>query len=405
MTANGRKRIIITGAFRFPDGDAAAARVLGIGKSLRDAGFIVEFAGWETAEREQDRAPDGDCFFQGFRYVSSAEFRDQPLPAWRRLAHYWGTGRRTLSWLRGEDLSGVHAIIAYHGTSRFLLGLRRLCRRHDIALLFDCTEWYESAHMVGGRFGPVALDHALRMRLINRMIGQGIVISRFLESYYAARQCRVFRLPPTIDLEDAKWQLVTMPSKLPAKLDLVYAGTPAKKDLLGTALHGIRHLLKRGRDIRLHLIGPSRSAVAANVDGGDALLEALGDRVVFHGRKPQADIPALLADKDFSLLMRPQKRYAEAGFSTKFVESLAAGTPVLTNLTSDLADYVQDRRESMLMREPTLDAFIETVDAIFGLTPDDIARMRVDARASAREHFDYSAYTTGLNMFIRTLRG
>lgn len=29
-----------------------------------------------------------------------------------------------------------------------------------------------------------------------------------------------------------------------------------------------------------------------------------------------------------------------AGFPTKFVESITAGTPVLTNQTSDLADYL-----------------------------------------------------------------
>jgi len=49
------RKIIYTGAFKFPDGAAAAARVLGVGKALREIGYEVEFAGWEKEEREEDR--------------------------------------------------------------------------------------------------------------------------------------------------------------------------------------------------------------------------------------------------------------------------------------------------------------------------------------------------------------
>lgn len=198
-------RVIITGAFRFPEGDAAAARVLGVGKALRSAGYQVEFAGWEEGERKDDVQQDGTYRYQGFSYVSQGDLRHVPLSPAKRLIRYLLAGQNTLNWLSSIDLGGVRVIIAYHGGSAFLLRLARLCRRRGIRLLFDCTEWYKPSSLVGGRFGPVALDNEFRMRCVNRLIGKGIVISAYLEAYYSTRHCDVLRVPPLVDLVSEKW--------------------------------------------------------------------------------------------------------------------------------------------------------------------------------------------------------
>ena len=396
------KKIIYTGAFNFPDGDAAAARVLGIGKALRDVGYEVEFSGWEEHGREEDRQLSNRFVYDGFFYTSQADLRHQQLPPIRRLLRYVLAGKNTINWLNSEDTTGVSAIIAYHGGSLFLLRLAALCRQRGIKLLVDCTEWYEPSHLVGGRFGLVRLDNEIRMRFINSRIGCILPISSYLENYYSTRGCHVLRVPPLVDMAESKWLI---PSQLvppgQRNLRLVYAGTPAKKDLLGSAIRGLAILKCEGITVELHLIGPSRQAVASCLGDDIPLLDTLGETVIFHGRIPQTKVPCLISNCDFSILLRPLERYAQAGFSTKMVESLAAGVPVIANPTSDIAEFVQDGIEGILLVDHSTAAFVAGVKRALSLSQVQKEDMRRNAKLRAEISFDYRRYVKQLGSFIQ----
>lgn len=394
--------IIYTGAFRFPDGDAAAARVLGIGKALRSAGYDIKFAGWEEHEREQDLQEKGHYEFQGFVYKSQKDLRCQHLSPIKRLIRYVFAGKNTLNWLKSEDLSNVKTIIAYHGGSIFLIRLALFCKLHGLKLLIDCTEWYAPHHLVGGRYGLVWLDNEIRMRFINSCIGRIITISSFLEKYYAKKGCNVLRIPPLVDLADTKWPvLVNAEIYSITTLRLVYAGIPAKKDLLGNALRGLIILKDEGLVVELHLIGPSRKDVVECLDGECSVLDELGTTIVFHGRISQSNVPSVLDVFDFSVLLRPIELYAQAGFSTKLVESLASGLPVITNKTGDIAEFVHDGIEGILLVDYSPSAFAFGVRRALALSKMQRINMRKNARLRAEMSFDYRRYIDDIGSFIQ----
>lgn len=394
-------KIIITGSFRFPDGDAAASRVLGVGKVLRDSGYLVEFAGWEESERIEDLMADGSFVYQGFSYESQSDLRVGSLPPLRRLLRYLLAGSNTLKRLRESNLDNVRAIIAYHGGSVFLLRLFFLCRLRNIKLIFDCTEWYDSRSLVGGRFGLVRIDNEFRMRILNPLIGYGIVISSYLEKYFSGKCCRVVWIPPLVDLTESKWNLDLNAKSDRGSLSLVYAGTPGKKDLLGNALRGLAQLKNEGADIRLHIIGPDYKAILDCVDGDVALLDQLSTMLVLHGRQRQSDVPKMLATADFSILLRPQERYANAGFSTKLVESLAAGVPVIANATGDINAFITDGKEGVILRDHTPSAFVDGVKRVLAMNPSQRSEMRSNAYDLAVRRLDYRSYTGALSKWIR----
>jgi glycosyltransferase involved in cell wall biosynthesis len=394
-------KIIYTGAFRFPDQDAAAARVLGIGKALRMAGHDVEFAGWEEQESEVDRQSDGSYAYEGFSYKSQDEFRQQQLSPVKRLFRYLSAGANTLRWLSKKDLKDVSVIIAYHGNSIFLLRLHSFCKKHGIRLIVDCTEWYAPSHLVGGSFGIVRLDNEIRMRLINTRIGWLIPISSYLEKYYARRGGCVFRMPPLVDMSDAKWFITENIRASGGPLRLVYAGTPAKKDLLGNVLRGLCTLRKEGILVELQLVGPSREDVANCINNDTGILEILGESLVLYGRVPQSEVPRLLARADFSVLLRPRERYSEAGFSTKLVESLASGVPVIANPTSDIAEFLTDGVQGILLADCSPDAFVAGVRIALSLSSGQKNNMRRSARRLAETSFDFRRYAVPLGKFIK----
>ena len=169
--------------------------------------------------------------------------RSTPL---KRLLRFIQYGQNTLRWIETQDLRGLKAIIVYHGGSWFINRLNILCRRRGIRLIVDCTEWYASQSLPGGKFGVPFLDNELRMRHFNVTANRVIAISSYLERYYLQRGCNVLRVPPLVDLQDEKWQVNY---RLPADgdiLQIVYAGTPGKKDLLGNALRGLNTLREEG---------------------------------------------------------------------------------------------------------------------------------------------------------------
>lgn len=396
---NGCKQILIAGAFRFPNGDAAAARVLGIGKSLRQAGYAVSFAGWEQTGRPEDDDGNGEFRYEGFQYHSQNEFRTGHLSSFRRMMRYLLAGNSSLKWLKSSRTKDLQAIIVYHGGTLFLLRLAVFCKLYGIRLIADCTEWYDAKGLVGGKFGIVHLDNEFRMRFVNRLIGRLIVISYFLHEYYQSRSCKVLRIPPTVDLADVKW-IADVKPRTNCALSLVYAGIPGKKDLLSSALYGIRALRSEGISIVLNLLGPSKADLLTCVDGDTLLLDELEGGLVFHGRVTQELVPQIVAQSDFSILLRPVKRVSSAGFSTKLVESLAAGVPVIANLTGDIDRYVNDGQEGILLTDTTVDAFVVGIRRALAMSGAELLRMREAARCCAEKSFAYGGYSAALANFI-----
>jgi len=385
-------RFYYIGAFSFPEGDAGAARVLNIGKALRHTGFDVIFGGWQKEGLPGDRRSDGSSYYQGFQYHSLNEFRQSEMRPIRRLHQYLSRGEKTVQWLATVGLTRNDVVIAYGGSSIFLLRLKALCGKKGVSLITDCVEWYDPKHLVGGQFGLVRWDQELRMRLVNKRVRKIIAISTYLEAYYKNEGCRVIRIPPLIDVNDHKWHLMDQRSPDNGRLHLGYAGTPAKKDLLGNVLKGMAQLRKVGKPVTLHLIGPSYQDAAICLEGDTKILQELNSDIIFHGRIPQSKVPAILQQCDFTVLLRPNERYANAGFPTKLVESLAAGVPIIVNLTGDIDQYIHDGEEGILLYDQSTKSLVQGIERILGISRDRWLEMRLIAKQRAIKSFDYRNY-------------
>ncbi len=393
-------KIYYVGAFSFPEGDAGAARVLNVGKALRELNYEVVFGGWQEESPEAERRADGSSFYQGFRYYSLNEFRQTKLNSASRLFHYLLRGGKTVQWLAAQGLSNNDCVIAYGGASAFLLRLRSLCRERGASLISDCVEWYEPKHLVGGRFGLARWDQELKMRYVNKRAGKIIAISTYLEKYYKAAGCGVIRIPPLVDIGENKWQPVERPHKSDNCLNIAYAGSPGKKDLLGNILEGVALSRKNGNRVQLNLIGPSPQDAASCLEPNSRILNELEGAITFCGRIPQSKVPAFLQQSDFSVLLRPNERYARAGFPTKIVESLAAGVPVIANPTGDIAQFVGDGEEGILLPDPSAGSFVLGIQRILEMPPERRMEMGLTARRRAVRNFHYQGFVPACRDFF-----
>jgi glycosyltransferase involved in cell wall biosynthesis/peptidoglycan/xylan/chitin deacetylase (PgdA/CDA1 family) len=395
-----KAEIIYVGGFRFPDRDVAAARVRGIGVALRDAGYSVAFAGTEDSASPEDLQADGLACRDGLYYYPAKKIDSAKFARIRRGIYHYVTGSAVMDRLRYLVSDSTRAIIVYNGTSLQLWRLMHFCRKRNIKLIADCTEWHDPGDVMFGPLGPNRWDTELRMRWLQPKIGSLIVISSYLERYYRERGCSVLRVPPLVDLQKPWWKPIPPLPREDSELHLLYAGAPTRKDLVPNALRAVIQLRAEKYPIKVHLVGASRESLGFWLRQDPGFVDALGDAVVYHGRVSRIQAIELISMADFTMLLRKNKRYAHAGFPTKLVESLSAGVPIITNVTSDIGEYVRDGREGILLDDFSPEAFAAGVRRIFQMPRSKWHEMRSDSRKRAEECFDYRGYVSKLKEFM-----
>lgn len=402
-------RIAYVGTFLFPEGDAGAARVLGIGKALRECGHEVVFLGIEKTEywpdNEKCRASGNISFYQDFKFRFPGPTETD---IWEKLKRQFSifSGTSIISRLKKEEsVDDIHfnAVIAYQAPSILIVRLKYWCKIRCIPLICDAVEWYDAKQLFGGRASPFYWDSELSMRCFHKMSDGVIAISELLADYYRRSGNTAIRIPPLVDaIVGCKRGQQLDQTTDNKRLLLVYAGIPGKKDLLGNVLRGVLRLREKGYNVAIKLIGVSREQVLSCLNGDKRILESLGNGLVLLPRIPRSEVQSELANADFMPLLRPQKRYANAGFPTKIVESLAAGVPVIANLTSDLGKYLQEGRNAFIAHGPTVEDFVDAVERALAKRLH-WGAMRDAAKQCVEDYFDYRAYGNQLNIFLESV--
>lgn len=388
-----RPFVAYVGPFQFPWGQAGSRRVYGIARSLMAAGrdvVVVNGAAEPAAPRLLESDGEGSLFHVG---VLDGPQRGDTLAA-KAFRLFVAHGDLTVRWLETQAVAPSHVIV-YGGHAPFMARLLPWCRRRGVALLADVVEWYDPKQFAGGMLGPLHLSAKIALRWQYPRCAGVIAISGLLERYYRGRGVVVARVPPTLDVEATRWRDAEASPVLGA-LRLVYAGTPGRKDLLANVIAAVAAADASGARVRLDVLGPTPEQVASLV-GGRAHVPG---SVHTLGRVPQDQVAAAVRGADFSVLLRPRERYADAGFPTKLVESLSVGTPMICNVTGDIGNYVRDGLEGFLCRDHSAASFGEALARAIATTPADRALMRRAARGMAEQFFDYRAHAGALNALL-----
>ncbi len=324
------RNVVYIGSFELPDKDAAAHRVLGIAKALRECGNRVYFVG---ADRSGKVSSDSRNILETRKEVQGFEcyFRVYPQNS-KDWIEYLFDIRSYTEVL--DHIGNIDAVICYDLSAISLEKIRRFCKRRNILCIADNTEWYS----VAGRRFPVnvikGLDEFFRMRIIHKRLDGLIVISSYLKRYY--KKCEnVIRIPPLTDLNEEKW--INRYEKDKRVLRLVYAGAPGRKDRIDYLIKAVGGL---NRSYRLDVIGITKDEYLKLYSGHEDIVNR-NDNIKFHGRISHREVLEYVKKANYSCFFRDRSRVAMAGFPTKFVEAISSGTPVISNDTSDLLKYTE----------------------------------------------------------------
>jgi glycosyltransferase involved in cell wall biosynthesis len=383
--------IIYVGAFRFPDRDAAAKRVLANGYVLRNLGYKVIFAGGEQRES------DGGQYFHGFEYYSQSELDRGNRSMYQKLKDYKNGGHNTIRWMMDFIKSNkIDYVISYNASFIFQMRIYYFCKKNNIKIIGDCTEWYESEHLPGGKWGLASLDNYLKMKYGFTKIRNLIVISNYLADFYKNKKANLIVIPPLLVTDKIESPLFHKGISNSKAKRIIYAGNPGKKDNLIEIIQvlGRREFLN---SIQLTIIGVSREEFLRQNE------VEIPMNISFLGRLPYNQVKIQYYNADFSIILRPNKRYANAGFPTKFVESLSFGIPVIATKTSDLDKYLIDGKNGFWAQGNSEGDLLMVLLKVSTLSYNDLAQMKANAYHASLE-FDFEHYMLDLGKFINHVK-
>jgi glycosyltransferase involved in cell wall biosynthesis len=228
-----------------------------------------------------------------------------------------------------------------------------------------------------------------------------IAISRYLERHFSGRRRHTIRVTALMDVGQIPFRDRTPNDRVV----FLYAGTPGRKDLLREMFVALASLSPDERSrIEFRLIGPTTKELVSLLGKDASLLALLGETVKIVGRIPRERVLDVLQEAHFTVLLRPDKRYAHAGFPSKVAESLAAGTPVFLNFTSDLEEYLGDGTAVMAVHGTAPQDVADAMRRALTLTAEELAQLRRGARRKAEQFFHYALFEDSFDDFLQHLR-
>lgn len=316
QTESSHKKFLYIGGFELPDRNAAAHRVIGIAKAIKDLGHEVYFLNYTSIVNESS----WNTYF-GFACY------DNPK---RGLVKQITDISDALKIIKEKQ---IDCVLMYNYPAIAMSRLLKRCKKASVKCYADATEWYVAA----GK-SPYAIikrwDSETRMKKLHFKTDGVIAISDCLYKYYKDKVLTV-KVPPIVDIHDSKW-FNAVACKDDSRTVFVYAGSPsAKKERLDKIVEAVE---KVDAPARLQIVGITQEQYEKMYQ-----TTYKGSRTSFFGRVEHGEAIRLVKEADWTVIIRENNKVVKAGFPTKLVESISCGTPVIANHFSNIDDYLDDR--------------------------------------------------------------
>ncbi len=321
MSGNERKNttILYIGCFELPDKNAAAQRVIGNAKAMRDIGYNVLFL--NTPEKAEVSKMKKVTYF-GFTCYEAGRISK---------ADHMLFGTQAISAMK---LIRPNAVIAYNYPAVAMFNIMLYCRKHAMKFYADLTEWY----MPGGNIyhkAVRAFDVSLRMKWLSPKSDGIIAISRYLFEYYKDKTKTVL-VPPLVDITEEKWN---QPKDIAyGTTSFIYAGSPdSVKERLDIIIESFNDIAAE-KPVELHIVGITENEFRKEYKWTGKI----DKNVVFHGKVTHRKAVELVSSSDWAIVIRDRNLSVTAGFPTKVAEAISCGVPVLANNFSNIFEYLDD---------------------------------------------------------------
>lgn len=380
--------IVIISYNKFPNGDAGALREYSLAKLLQSLDHKVTIIGMGNDEFRKKNEYNG---------VSYYTLRTQRRGFINKLKNYFYYSKRLKS-LVSHFERDIDGFLVVDIPLNALFMIKKIAKKQKKMLLHDSVEWYSPEQFKLRQFAPAyVLKNAYNKLFIDTNF-KVIAISKYLERHFRNRGILAERIPVVFPMKEIHYDKNIEGSKL----RLVYAGSPGKKDYLSVMLKGLSLLDKKEINcIELQIFGVTQNDIIGQLD--QDTYSKIKDIIVPNGRVTREVVLSYLKKSHFTIILRePSLRYSKAGFPTKVVESLSTGTPVITNISSDLDEYLIDGVNSIIVAGCSPEEFMLSVSRVLKINEGRLNKMFVESYKTAKSKFDIYCYKDQIKKLINS---
>ncbi len=394
-----KKKIVYIGKFLFPNGNAEGKLVYSNGRILNKLGYDLVFIGVNEKKINFSKSK-----------VMIDNFESYSIPLNNSLLNilsYIKINREIINFLK-QNHSCIAAVISY-GTptfSFFILQLVNFCKAYKVPFIANVVDMSSTSH--GTKLERIAkfLDRYFLRKVILYKADGIISVSNYIKNYFSKNINNIIVIPPLVsNICDFKQNF----EYLKPKIKLVYAGIPfpldgrkvdvdSYKDRLDITIELLAKVYKNNKNFEFDIYGLSEEQYLSVVGKHKHLINESKKYIKFFGNLNQDKITEKVSYADFTINLRDVNEMTTAGFSTKFVESISCGTPMITTDTSDLNFYLKDRKNGFFLDINDRKSAVINLTKILSLSKNDINKMKKYCLTS--KVFHYTNYINKMSLFI-----
>ena len=319
------------------------------------------------------------------------------------LLNYSKTSKKILSFMdEVAQNADIKYVISYQAPSYALI-LKKIalwCRKNGAKYIVNSADIpiLSSQPIIRRIVMTLNWDYLHR---INKKYADGVIaVSRYIEKFYYKEGTPSIIIPPLFDdYIDNDYVLADVTT-------FVYAGTPfimkknvsavGMKDRLDKIIDLCLRLSEEGARYRLLVIGITKDIYTTCIPRHKRAIPRNGD-IQFMGRYSHQDTLSAVRNSDYMINIRDINKMNEAGLSTKLVESVSLGTPVVMNSVGDSFLYLREGITGYeLSGNPDKD--IALIKSLCGKTKEE--RLALKLQCAGDKTFSLEKYKTKLDCFL-----
>jgi len=401
-----KKTIIYVGGFELPDKNAAAQRVLANAKIFRELGFNIVLVGVDKSLSQDTHIEDTKSSVSGFDSLAI------PYPNGKKQWLKFITSNKHIEYIVDHYyLDDLYGVVCYNYPFVAQYKIKNMCSRKNAFYIPDATEWYESS---GGGilFNTIKwLDTSLRMRFMHPQADGIITTSKYLSDFYNRKNRITVELPTLYDVDSLRQQ-VSQTEKSTNFVKLMYAGSAFNleridksrttiKDRLDKIIVMLHKVYQRETNFTFDIYGLTEENYLSVFPEHSDIISKLANVITFHGRKPHSVIIENIQKSDFTIFLRNIERVIEAGFPSKFSESISYGTPVISNMISNIERYAVEGKNSYIISLEDEEKQTKKMVQILNLDITD--RQSMKNYCLENKIFDYREYVDMVKDFLQKI--
>ncbi len=384
---------------------AASGRVKNLSRIIEKTGYEVILIGTEDVSNPKINIESG------ITETKVENFKTYIIKVNNDKNSFFSDGKILYKYLERiyKENPEISKIIFYGTTLRFSRSINKFCKNNHLESISSVNEWGNINTQ--GRLNFYL--QKLGISYVRRNFDKTIVISTLMESYFNKNKNNItVRVPSVFDvskysqavekyLEDIRKQ---KDSEVDNFIKFTYAGSiKNQKDYTANFIIALSRLNSNLLEkCKFYIYGSTKESLQKALEelGEEKSIDKLADVLVFKGFYPHEELISELYKLDFMVLLRPDLPYANAGFPTKFGESLTLGLPVFANITSDLDLFMKDGINSIVVESEKVSDIVTSLEDIISKFEYPNYEMKINAFDTGKKFFDLNNYVESMALFL-----